>query len=262
MRLLVFTVVAIGLVIAGFWIYDSITRIKLKDKAGQIVETIKNMDSRFDTIEALIAEHGAPKDYLSVRVVSEEVLNQLALDQIAYSQFLADESRIVYDTNTLLLFFCYDKERPIRDVVFKYIPKNDSTDITPFTNLHNLDDQQKVLNRVKVDDYENRYVSNALSVLDHYQNMLDYVNNLDFIVFVNYSSALFPRHDFTTGTRGSVSVELDVYQIDNQKLVDSIKVYAESSSTIKTFNGIVTQSALDEDLQHNLEREIIKALTK
>ena len=261
---------------------DALTPIQVKRMAKRVSVSARDLEPQIVKIDELIAEHGIPDSFPSIRartkaqtdlikgisamygiqkddawsVEYNEFLEQLNLDENAYLQFLADNSRTVYnyDSISVLMYFCNDEEHPIKSYSLDRVFDRSH----PFSYIRELCDKETVINRVKRNN--NTYSVDAKDFLKSKLKELDYVKKLKYIVFVNYTRAILPNsyHSYSAAP-GAVSARADIYQIDDKSFVDSIKVFAVSSPSITQRTSIL-QSSLDNDIRNNLEREIIRVL--
>ena len=278
---LVIIATMVGIIILVNKSQEKATRDSVTALANRVAETSASMNSRFKHIKTLISEHGTPGEYLSASAVSQaeldqdqnlrksmglggvsprvkelkKVLKQLEKDHAAFQNYLSAETKTVYDTLTTLIYFCNDAQNPIKETVFQHIPENQTT---PFLLLSAIANPENAIRLVSSQD--GKYYSNASSILNSYLDQLEYVNNLEYIMFVKYSCFLKPTTYLMTGIRGAVSVNVDVYRIEDKSFVESFKVFAESSGSISTYM-MVSQGDLDRDIQKNLERKLKSALT-
>lgn len=231
---------------------DNSARLEVKAIAKRVVQESKKAKSRLDALDSLISAHGEGEEYPSATspIMSrseEKILKQLQQRKDEFNQFLQEGSLHVYDS-TMLLYFC-DGSPFIRNPLFSEVPDS----AHPLAHLR-VKDRDSLLTQFEY-DFE------AIDALEEYWQQLRYLESLEHMAFVHYTNAIFPHMLYFKPYAGAVSARVDVYQIDNQTLVDTFPVYAESSDSIHVFM-IITEDDLRNDLERNLEKAVNLVLTR
>lgn len=260
------SIIAICLIIVTSCIDNRTDEERLAD---YIVEQTSEIAPQLHNIEKLISLYGKAPTFPSDKAIGNgtfsgtvakmfgasdnynRILKMLKDDMEAYNQLkpeLSDKSK-QYGISNTMFYFCNDTINPRRnDMLDKLLIEE-----KPFSVLRN---RETILDLIH-NQQDSLYI---YDINEKYHNMLDYLKDIKYIVFISYDCALFPHAWLGDITKGAIRAKADVYQIHDKSLIKSIKVYAESSDSIKGF--ILEQRHLDEDIQNNLGMQVIRILSK
>lgn len=246
---------------------------------AEIVDKVNNNRGKFFTIDSIINAHRKVNPALSAYSFTElEVLHRrgepefnrkikeyekvyayLKKDHENYKQI---ENDSITDSILMLFWYCDENGGHMKDVAFQdffNLTREDGPDGNEF-NINVFADIEKL--EAYIDSCEKSGM-HRWDVKKEIEQCVNTLNSAKYLSIIKNRYLINPSICGPSYSAGMLKADVYVWDFARHSFVDTLQVYTENSSQLKSkspYYKITDQNALNENLQQNLHRDLLKVL--